>query len=325
MHPVRVKSSAELEEEMMTKIPKFKARPLNKKIFEASTPLPSLPRSTPMPPEFQSKKCIAFEEFHFETMARASKNAETSSVASTEAPCQNIERKPQLTEPKSPVLQTSLREKSPKIFESKEELGIFCNAKKQVTIPQEFHFATHERIPPPPLAVFDLLDKLSLNSESSHDPIPRNTIPNPFHLHTEERSVEKEKKFAMEILEKQFEEEQARVPKATPYSYTTDYPVIKEKETIYMRYREESEAARMVFQGNNKTDITASTSSPKNRKEENGQFDQHTNFKSGQPYEMILVSGNRVVQAPPPPTGGGCSRTFEPLVKQLKDQTINHH
>ncbi|KAA8517930.1 hypothetical protein F0562_015404 [Nyssa sinensis] len=49
---VGVKSSAELEEEMMAKIPKFKAHPLNKKILEAST-LPALPKSTPPLPEFQ--------------------------------------------------------------------------------------------------------------------------------------------------------------------------------------------------------------------------------------------------------------------------------
>ncbi|KAK8527741.1 hypothetical protein V6N13_085551 [Hibiscus sabdariffa] len=247
VRPITVKSTAELEEEMMAKIPKFKARPLNKKIFEASTPLPSLPRGTPKPPEFQ--------EFHFETMVRASKNVETtSSVASTEVSHQNNQWKPQLTEPKSPVLQTSLRAKPPKvkssieleqeelekapkfkarplnkkIFESKGEMGIFCNAKKQVTIPQEFHFATHERIPPP-VAVFDIFDKLSLNSESIHDPLPRNTIPNPFHLHTEERGAEKEKKFVIEIIEKQFEEERARVPKANPYPYTTDYPVVPPK------------------------------------------------------------------------------------------------
>lgn len=30
---VKVKSSAELEEEMMAKMPKFKARPLNKKVY----------------------------------------------------------------------------------------------------------------------------------------------------------------------------------------------------------------------------------------------------------------------------------------------------
>ncbi|KAK8622404.1 hypothetical protein V6N13_117321 [Hibiscus sabdariffa] len=247
VRPITVKSTAELEEEMMAKIPKFKARPLNKKIFEASTPLPSLPRSTPKPPDFQ--------EFHLETMARASKNVETtSSATSTEVSHQNNQWKPQLTDPKSPVLQTSLRAKPPKvkssieleqeelekapkfkarplnkkIFESKGEMGIFCNAKKQVTIPQEFHFATHERIPPP-VAVFDIFDKLSLNSESIHDPLPRNTIPNPFHLHTEERGAEKEKKFVIEIIEKQFEEERARVHKANPYPYTTDYPVVPPK------------------------------------------------------------------------------------------------
>ncbi|OMO62772.1 TPX2 protein family [Corchorus capsularis] len=245
---VRVKSTAELEEEMMAKIPKFKARPLNKKIFEAPT-LPALPRSTPKPPEFQ--------EFHFETMARANQNVETSSVASasTNVSHQNNQWKPHhLTEPKTPVLQTSLRarppkvkssieleqeelEKAPKfkarplnkkIFESKGELGIFCNAKKQVTVPQEFHFATNERIPPPAV-VFDLFDKLSLKSEPSHDPIPRNTIPNPFHLHTEERGADKERKFVMEVIEKRIEEERARVPKANPYPYTTDYPVIPPK------------------------------------------------------------------------------------------------
>lgn len=37
---VRIKSTAELEEEMMAKIPKFKARPLNKKVnFLLSTVL----------------------------------------------------------------------------------------------------------------------------------------------------------------------------------------------------------------------------------------------------------------------------------------------
>ena len=34
---VRVKSTAELEEEMMAKVPKFKARPLNKKVSNAYT------------------------------------------------------------------------------------------------------------------------------------------------------------------------------------------------------------------------------------------------------------------------------------------------
>ncbi|XP_057954417.1 protein TPX2 isoform X2 [Malania oleifera] len=241
----RVKSSAELEEEMMAKIPKFKARPLNKKILEAPT-LPSLPRTTPQLPEFQ--------EFHLETTARANQNAETSTVASTEASRQN-QWKPHLTEPKTPLLQTSLRarpprvkstseleqeelEKVPKfkarplnkrIFESRGDLGMFSNTKQHVTIPQEFHFATDERIPQP-ITVADIFDKLSLNSESRHSiQIPRTTMPNPFHLHTDERGAEKEKKFVMDVMQKQLEEERARIPKATPYPYTTDYPVVPPK------------------------------------------------------------------------------------------------
>lgn len=47
------------------------------------------------------------------------------------------------------------------IFESKGDMGIFCNMKKQVTIPQEFNFAVDKRIPPP-TAVLDLFDKVLL-------------------------------------------------------------------------------------------------------------------------------------------------------------------
>ncbi|XP_031393565.1 protein TPX2 isoform X1 [Punica granatum] len=244
---VRVKSTAELEEEMMAKIPKFKARPLNKKILDGPA-LPAVQRSTPKPPEFQ--------EFHLETMARANQNAESASVASTETSRQhNNQWRPHLTEPQTPNLQTSLRARPPKvkssieleqeelekvpkfkakplnkkILESKGNLGVFCNTKKLLTRPQEFHFATDERFPQPS-AVFDLFDKLSLNSEPRHNnPIPRNTNPNPFHLHTEERGAEKERKFITELMRKQWEDERTRVPKANPYPYTTDYPVVPPK------------------------------------------------------------------------------------------------
>ncbi|KAK9676833.1 hypothetical protein RND81_11G104500 [Saponaria officinalis] len=247
---VKVKSSAELEEEMMAKMPKFKARPLNKKILDAPS-LPPLPKSQPQKPEFQ--------EFHLETMERANKNLETSSVVSTESGHQKTHWKSNhLTEPKTPVLQTSLRarptvvkssleieeeelEKIPrfkarplnkKIFESKGELGLFCNNKKQVTIPKEFHFAIDERIPPPSTtaSVADLFDKLSLNSEPNHEKqFPRITRPNPFNLHTEERGAEKERRLFTELMQKQLEEEKARVPRAKPYPYTTDFPVVPPK------------------------------------------------------------------------------------------------
>ncbi|RID49060.1 hypothetical protein BRARA_I05525 [Brassica rapa] len=244
--PLRVKSSAELEEEMLAKIPKFKARPVNKKVLAAPA-LPAPQRSTPHLPEFQ--------EFHFETMARASQHAETSSVASTQVSKQHNDGKPHLTAPKPPVLQTMLRarptkakttaeleqeelEKAPKfkakpmnkkIFESKGEMGIFCNTKKHITIPQEFHFATDERISKPN-SVLDAFDKLSLTSESCHEkPLPRKTAPNPFNLRTEERGAEKEKKFVMEVTEKLIGDERARVPKAKPYPYTTDFPLVPPK------------------------------------------------------------------------------------------------
>ncbi|XP_010327080.1 protein TPX2-like isoform X2 [Solanum lycopersicum] len=247
VRPTRVKSSAEQEEEMMAKIPKFKARPLNKKILEVPT-LPTLPKSIPQLPEFK--------EFHLQTMARANQNAETSTVASIESTQIHQWKSSHLTAPKSPVLKTSLRARPPrirsskemekeelekvpkfkarplnkKIFESKGDLGMFCNTKRQVTEPQEFHFATDERIPPPANVADMLFDKLSLNSEPQNDKtIPRNTTPNPFHLSTEERGAEKERKLFTEILHKQIEEERSRMRKATPYPYTTDYPVIPPK------------------------------------------------------------------------------------------------
>ncbi|KAK6157170.1 hypothetical protein DH2020_011418 [Rehmannia glutinosa] len=226
------------------KTPEFET---SQRIFEAPS-LPPLPRSTPHPPEFK--------EFHLETMSRANQNAETSTVASTESTVSHQWKPHHLTAPKSPLLQTSLRARPPKIksseelekeelenvpqfkarplnrkiLESKGDMGIFCNMKKQVTIPEEFHFAIDKRIPPP-TAVVDLFDKLSISSLEPHHekPLPRNTTPNPFHLHTEERGAEKEKRLAEGLLQKLLEEERARVPKAHPYPYTTDYPVIPSK------------------------------------------------------------------------------------------------
>ncbi|URE11401.1 Cell cycle regulated microtubule associated protein [Musa troglodytarum] len=247
---VQIKSSAELEEEMLAKIPKFKARPLNKKILEAPT-FPALPRSIPQPPVFQ--------EFRLKTMERANQHAETSSaVSSLDGVVQNQVKPLRLTEPRPPHLETSFRARPPKnkssqeseleelekkipkfkarplnkkILESKREIGMFCNPKPQKTIPQEFHFSTEDRLGPP-ATVVEIFDKLSLHSESSNHEkkeVNRITIPNPFHLHTEERGLEKENQLAEQLLQKELEEERARIPKATPYPYAIDYPVIPPK------------------------------------------------------------------------------------------------
>ncbi|KAI0527384.1 hypothetical protein KFK09_002984 [Dendrobium nobile] len=248
---VRIKSSAELEEEMLAKLPRFKARPLNKKILEASS-LPILPRSTPQLPDFH--------EFHLKTMERANQHAETASVfSSADASSQSHCKPLKLTEPRPPILETSLRARptktkssqeleleefenipkfkarplNKKIFESKGDLGLLCQSKSQITTPQEFHFATNDRLgPPPSTMMIENFDKLSLYSDSSHHSqqgIPKLTKPNPFHLHTEERGLEKEKQFTIQILQKQLEEEKARIPKANPYPYTTDYPAMPPK------------------------------------------------------------------------------------------------
>ncbi|KAH7428885.1 hypothetical protein KP509_09G021700 [Ceratopteris richardii] len=60
--PLTVKSFIEQEEELLANLPKFKARPLNKRILLGPTLLPP-PRSIPQLPEFQ--------EFTFKTMERA--------------------------------------------------------------------------------------------------------------------------------------------------------------------------------------------------------------------------------------------------------------
>ncbi|CAM0905987.1 unnamed protein product [Alopecurus aequalis] len=246
---VRMKNSSELEEEMLAKIPKFRARPFNKKIAEAPS-FPPLPRTAPHLPEFN--------EFHLKTMERASRHADACSEASSVGTVRSQGSKSlKMTAAKPPQLETALRarpsrvkssqeleleelEKAPKfkakplnkkILESKGDIGVFAHPKSQATMPKEFHFHTDDRLGPS--AVEDLLDKLSLYSESSsyHDKkdVPRLTIPNPFNLHTDERGHDKERQLEAQLLQKKLEEEKARKFKANPYPYTTDYPVVPPK------------------------------------------------------------------------------------------------
>lgn len=176
-------------------------------------------------------------------MERASRLADTSSEASSIGTTQTQGSKPlKLIEAKPPQLETALHarpsrvkssqeleleelEKAPKfkakplnkkILESKGDIGVFAHPKPQATEPKEFHFHTDDRLGPP--AVADLLDKLSLYSESSsyHDKkdMPRLTIPNPFNLHTDERGHDKERQLEAQLLQKKLEEEKARKFKA---------------------------------------------------------------------------------------------------------------
>ncbi|KAK1309026.1 Protein TPX2 [Acorus calamus] len=159
---VKLKSSAEIEDEMLAKIPKFKARPMNKKILEAPS-LPAPPRSIPRPPEFQ--------EFHLKTLERANQH---------------------------------------------EKQGQQCNKLVQSKLPR---LETMLRARPPTSAEIEL-EELEKMPKFKARP-----------LNKKERGLTKEKKVKLEFLQKQLEEERARVQKALPYPYTTDYPVFPPKPT----------------------------------------------------------------------------------------------
>ncbi|KAL7608583.1 hypothetical protein Lser_V15G11025 [Lactuca serriola] len=169
---------------------------------------------------------------------------------------QNYQWKTNLTVPKIPLLQTLLRprhlkisnskevekeqlEKAPKfkarplnkkILESKGELGLLCNKKRQVTIPQEFHFAIDKRIPPRRTTNdVDLFNKVAFCLKSHNKKlIPRNTIPRPFHFQTEERGAQKESKFVVKMLHKQIEGSSNVVTKSK--SSTFSGRVMKERQ-----------------------------------------------------------------------------------------------
>lgn len=250
VRPARVKSTAELEAELLAKMPKFKARPLNKKILEAPTVL-ALQRTTPSAPEFH--------EFHLRTMQRASQRPATTSTADYPKFEELRQRRKSapgggLTGPREPRLETAARARPPKvksfeereqdelakipkfkarpldkkIFLSRGDLGIFRNNKPQVTTPMEFHFATDERIHNQPQIPLDLFSKLSLNSQQENQP-PQQTKLEPFRLVTEERGQQKEQRLFMEIKENELREQEARIPKANPLPYTTDYPAVPQK------------------------------------------------------------------------------------------------
>ncbi|GMP96064.1 hypothetical protein CsSME_00044871 [Camellia sinensis var. sinensis] len=184
---MRPKSTTEPERAAST-IRKFKALPLNRKIFEAPSSL--LPkRSTPRLPEFQ--------EFHLKTLERAMQH--TSAVSSSSVSCSDTDKvlhKPSTNaiaenangESRRPnfanaptqegcefIHNFKARPLNKKIFSSKGDIGVFRNSKKETTVPMEFNFHTEKRGQHNPPV--DLFNKLSLTelqpSAGSHLKLPR--------------------------------------------------------------------------------------------------------------------------------------------------------
>eukprot|EP00249_Psilotum_nudum_P005062 c18542_g1_i2 orf=271-2646(+) len=258
VRPPRVKSFFELEEEMLASIPKFKARPLKRKMLEAPT-LPLFSRSTAHLPEFQ--------EFNLRTMERAlMQQGNLKSIEGSSTLAQPISelkdmRRPAIERVRTtfgvPHLETSLRARPPRvksteemeqeelakrpkfkarpfnkrIFSSRGDMGILCSTKRKTTMPHEFHFSTdvrsHRHSSPPRRG--DSMVVSSLQMQARDDFIPRLTIPEPFHFSTEVRGAAQQAKFQINLLAKEEMENSERIPRANVLPYTTNFPSIPHK------------------------------------------------------------------------------------------------
>ncbi|CAH9144404.1 unnamed protein product [Cuscuta epithymum] len=169
-------------ENVTSDVYRFKARPLNRKMFETPSLIPK--RSTPQPPQFQ--------EFHLKTSERAKqhKSATSSNVVSNNTnkvlqnsntgfsfECENKERrKPNITEQvkQEGSLSSNKLKALPlnkKILLSRGDMGVFRNIKKETTVPMEFNFFTekrgvHHNHSNPPIELFNKLS-LACGTQSS--------------------------------------------------------------------------------------------------------------------------------------------------------------
>ncbi|KAI5655603.1 hypothetical protein M9H77_32790 [Catharanthus roseus] len=207
---MRQKTGEETENAALN-VRRFRALPLNKKIFEA--PSLSLPkRSTPRQPEFQ--------EFHLKTSERAVQHS--SGVSVPEVPCSNPTKEFQKSSTNSTAQCRSESKRYPfmsfvvnsrpgamdasklevsefshnfkalplnkKIFSSKGDMGVFRNSKRDVTVPVEFNFHTDKRAQHnPPIELFN---KLSLTSEPQPSAGFKFKTPQPAYLSSAKGSKE---------------------------------------------------------------------------------------------------------------------------------------
>lgn len=71
--------------------------------------------------------------------------------------------------------------------------------------------------------------------QPTHELTLKPTVPEPFNLETENRGLLKGMRFLQEILEREEEEMQARVPRAHPLPFTTDVPAVSPPTTFINR------------------------------------------------------------------------------------------
>ncbi|GAB4856973.1 hypothetical protein Ancab_014886 [Ancistrocladus abbreviatus] len=171
----RIRSTSSKQVENATTITtRFKARPLNRKLFEAPA-LPVQKRNPPCLPEFQV--------FHLKTMERAMRHTAPVVLSSIQQAdkgrnrsranftVENGNKDDKRLDSVDDTRQDEQREVhyfkarplDRKIFTSKGNIGVFKNIKRDITVPKEFNFQTEKRIQhDPPVELFS---KLSLASE----------------------------------------------------------------------------------------------------------------------------------------------------------------
>ncbi|KAL1828431.1 protein TPX2 [Daucus carota subsp. sativus] len=183
----RMRSKVRDDEQLTSTAPKFRARPLNRKMLEAPSML--LPkRSIPRKPEFQ--------EFYLKTSERAmqhnvpSSSAHSSkpkvlhhSVAGSIADCSNkdIKRWHVINTPKKEGCELVHKFKAlppnKKIFSSKADIRVSRNNKKDSTLPTEFKLHTERGAQhDPPVELFSML---TLTAEIQPSTGPRINLPRP--------------------------------------------------------------------------------------------------------------------------------------------------
>ncbi|XP_027334552.1 protein TPX2-like isoform X2 [Abrus precatorius] len=170
---IRPKNVGEAEH-MTVDAPRFKARPLNRKILDAPSLLPPK-RSTPRLPEFQ--------EFHLKTLERAMQHTsatssslhcndpdkgqdKNSAVSALDNRIKDSRRPTAMGAPTKGGLGVShifkARPLNKKTLRSKEDV-VFQNSKRETAVPVEFDLQAEKGVQPnPPIELFG---KLSLTSE----------------------------------------------------------------------------------------------------------------------------------------------------------------
>ncbi|GAQ84188.1 putative targeting protein for XKLP2 [Klebsormidium nitens] len=256
----RIKSSAEIEEEELAAMPKFKARPYSDKVRRGEN------LSIAKPAQLHVTQP---EEFHLLTDERAklrSPAVPTEDVRVTRAMVVQKEASQgkfdplRLTVPKSPQLTTAYRArpargtsseeaeleeilKHPKfkarpldrrVLDSCGEMGVPKVVPAPTTKPEGFQLATDSRLGKHPSELPDLPARkrqalAPLTREYELRPRAHVTEPEPFPLRTEDRGAQKRADFMQRVAAQEEAERRQREHEAQPLPYTTDYPDIPKK------------------------------------------------------------------------------------------------